>query len=309
MDNKLYKIHGADTKNVRDYWIKINQLDVTCFIISLFTAQHISNVSTSIFRRLRLICGFISCVIFLWFDVCWCSGVVRLGCCGILMQAEDGCTNIRNMLSSKWWNNKSSDIKLVYLYSTIKMMHGPINLSTWYTVQTLKIDLTLFTDVTCGLNFFFTPKPGSITSRVWPLDLWEVCELFILMKICGVTHFPALRRSYKNAERIYHRSLGRQLGLVQMTTPVCRHICKIMACAGDRVASVSFMTLWCTVTRRGQLWFPALCLVSIGRSRGTVATRGSIPPTRHAHQSHIILKYIVGSDVWLTVHRNSEWIR
>jgi len=26
---------------------------------------------------------------------------------------EDGCTNIRNMLSSKWWNNKASDIKLV----------------------------------------------------------------------------------------------------------------------------------------------------------------------------------------------------
>jgi len=41
---------------------------------------------------------------------------------------EDGCTNIRNMLSSKWWNNKASDIKLVYLYSTIKMIHGPINI-------------------------------------------------------------------------------------------------------------------------------------------------------------------------------------
>jgi hypothetical protein len=32
------------------------------------------------------------------------------------------------MLSSKQWNNKTSDIKLVYLYSTIKMMHGPVNL-------------------------------------------------------------------------------------------------------------------------------------------------------------------------------------
>ena len=28
-----------------DSWIKIDQLDVTCFIISLFTAQHVSNVS------------------------------------------------------------------------------------------------------------------------------------------------------------------------------------------------------------------------------------------------------------------------
>ena len=36
-------------------WIKIDQLDVTCFIISLFTAQHVSNVSTFIFRSLRLI--------------------------------------------------------------------------------------------------------------------------------------------------------------------------------------------------------------------------------------------------------------
>ena len=35
--------------------IKIDQLDFTCFIISLFTAQHVSNVSTSIFRSLRLI--------------------------------------------------------------------------------------------------------------------------------------------------------------------------------------------------------------------------------------------------------------
>ena len=38
-----------------DRWIKIDQLDVTCFIISLFTAQHVSNVSTSIFRSMRLI--------------------------------------------------------------------------------------------------------------------------------------------------------------------------------------------------------------------------------------------------------------
>jgi len=33
-------------------------------------------------------CGFSSCVVLLWFDVCWCYGVVRLGWCGILTQAE-----------------------------------------------------------------------------------------------------------------------------------------------------------------------------------------------------------------------------
>ena len=32
------------------------------------------------------------------------------------------------MLSGKWSNNKASVIKLVYLYSTINMMHGPINI-------------------------------------------------------------------------------------------------------------------------------------------------------------------------------------
>ena len=52
----------------------MDQLDVTCFIISLFTAQHVSNVSTSIFRSLRLFVDL--------FHVLYCSGygVVRLGC-------------------------------------------------------------------------------------------------------------------------------------------------------------------------------------------------------------------------------------
>jgi hypothetical protein len=40
--------------NYLDRWIKIDQLDVTCFI-SLFTVQHVSNVSTSFFRSLLLI--------------------------------------------------------------------------------------------------------------------------------------------------------------------------------------------------------------------------------------------------------------
>ena len=59
-------------------------LDVTCFIISLFTAQHVSNVSTSIFRSLRLIvdlfyvlyCSVSMCVgVTVWFG--W-GGVVSL---------------------------------------------------------------------------------------------------------------------------------------------------------------------------------------------------------------------------------------
>jgi hypothetical protein len=54
-----------------DRWIKIDQLDVTCFIISLFTAQHVSNVSTSIFRSLRLIVDL--------FHVLYCSGSMCVG--------------------------------------------------------------------------------------------------------------------------------------------------------------------------------------------------------------------------------------
>ena len=70
--------------NIRD------KLDVTCFIISLFNAQHVSDVNTSILRSLRLICWVISWVVLLWFDVCWCYVVVWLWWCGIRMQAEVG---------------------------------------------------------------------------------------------------------------------------------------------------------------------------------------------------------------------------
>jgi len=41
--------------DINDYWVKIDQLDVTCFIMSLFTAQNVSAVSTSTFRSLGLV--------------------------------------------------------------------------------------------------------------------------------------------------------------------------------------------------------------------------------------------------------------
>jgi len=88
-------------------WIKRDQLDVTCFIISLFNAQHVSDVNTSILRSFRLICWVIWGVVLLWFDVCWCYAVVWLWWCGSRMQAET---------------------LLVSLFSTIKIVHGPINI-------------------------------------------------------------------------------------------------------------------------------------------------------------------------------------
>jgi len=64
-DSYVYRtVHHLDS------WIKRDQLDVTCFIISLFNAQHVSGVNTSIVRSLRLICWVISWVVLLWFDVC-----------------------------------------------------------------------------------------------------------------------------------------------------------------------------------------------------------------------------------------------
>ena len=58
--------------STKNSWITRDQLDISCFIISLFNAQHVSDVNTSILRSLRLICWVISWVVLLWFDVCWC---------------------------------------------------------------------------------------------------------------------------------------------------------------------------------------------------------------------------------------------
>ena len=79
----LETVNGAFvTRNIRipvkntmskfvDFLIKIDQLDVTCFIISLFTAKHVSNVSTSIIKSLRLIVDL--------FHVLYCSGSMCVG--------------------------------------------------------------------------------------------------------------------------------------------------------------------------------------------------------------------------------------
>ena len=74
--------------NTLNCWIKRDQLDVTYFIISLFHAQHVSDVNTSILSSLRLICWVISWVLLFWYDVCCCYVVVWLAWCGFRMQTE-----------------------------------------------------------------------------------------------------------------------------------------------------------------------------------------------------------------------------
>jgi hypothetical protein len=63
-------------------WIKRDQLDVTCFFISLFHAQHVSNVNTSIHRACDYLLSYfmdcialVRCVLVLWCGFGW-GGVV-----------------------------------------------------------------------------------------------------------------------------------------------------------------------------------------------------------------------------------------
>ena len=118
-----------------DSWIKTDQLDITCIIISLFNAQHVSDVSTSILMSLRLICSVISWVVLLWCDVCWCYVVVWLGWCGICMQAEVllqpayrkcWCKNSKHILQAKLHNMQhklsiQNSCNTIYIY-TLKIV-------------------------------------------------------------------------------------------------------------------------------------------------------------------------------------------
>ena len=60
--NCAYSLH-LNTYEYYVYWtvhhldrgIKIEQLDVTCFIVTLFNAQHVADINTAILRSLRLI--------------------------------------------------------------------------------------------------------------------------------------------------------------------------------------------------------------------------------------------------------------
>ena len=92
-----------------DSWVKIDQFDVTCFIISLYNAQHVSDVNTSILRSLRLICSVISWVTLIWI---WYHNVTpthiepdqcnpRNNSTNKSQAPEDVGINIRNMLSIK----------------------------------------------------------------------------------------------------------------------------------------------------------------------------------------------------------------
>ena len=59
---QIFSLYVYWTVHHLDSWIKRDQLDVTCYTISLFNAQRVSDINTSILRDLRLICYFMSCI-------------------------------------------------------------------------------------------------------------------------------------------------------------------------------------------------------------------------------------------------------
>ena len=52
-----WTVHHCDSWRIKD------QLDVTCYFISLFCAEHISDINISIIRRLRLFCWITTLVV------------------------------------------------------------------------------------------------------------------------------------------------------------------------------------------------------------------------------------------------------
>ena len=100
----LMLLGPADLNTLYSCWIRRDQLDVTCFFISLFNAQHVSDVNATIPRSLQLICWVVSWVVLLWFDACLCYVVVWLGWCGIRMQASGWALNneIKKQVTSSW---------------------------------------------------------------------------------------------------------------------------------------------------------------------------------------------------------------
>ena len=81
-----------------DSWIKRDQLDVTCFIISLFNAQHVSDVNTPILRSLRLMCWVISWVVLICKDRSFCISALFSRECLVVT-----CVVVLEVCFCKYW--------------------------------------------------------------------------------------------------------------------------------------------------------------------------------------------------------------
>jgi len=142
---------------------------MTLALLCQFTAQHVSDVNTSIFRSLWLL-GALLCRLY-------CGDLRRVG---VMVQPALGyhITNSQSryitptrlnseqyslhnnapssrkllkmdVLTSEtfWavnWHNKASVVKLVYLYSNIKMMHGPIRIRLTHLYLRTEVIISIF---------------------------------------------------------------------------------------------------------------------------------------------------------------------
>ena len=154
-----------NTNKPVDSWRIKDQLDVTCYFISLLLCSTVSDINISIIRSLRLFCWITTLVVLflvrcvlefrcVWFGV---VSVLQASACNTdttptqpnrisnTHRTKNNTTNVviqqisRKLLmmdtlmsetcwTHKKWNKIASDIKLVFYSSTIKMMHGPINI-------------------------------------------------------------------------------------------------------------------------------------------------------------------------------------
>ena len=98
------------------------------------------------------------------------------------------------MLSSKWWNNKASDIKLAYLYSTIKMMHGPINLKMWFkcvmtkTIRFYSNEEIFFCNGILQTQYKWSNK--CITIYVCEINVWMCAYIDKLLSVICFSDSP-----------------------------------------------------------------------------------------------------------------------
>ena len=153
----LYK-SASKIRGFLSSWRIIDQLDVTCYFISLLMCSHVSDINISIIRSLRLFCWTTTLVVLF---LVRCVLEFRCGWVGVVsvLQApiqphqnsnthrtKNNTTNVviqqnsRKLLmmdilmsetcrAYKKWNKIASDITLVFYSSTITMMHSPININ------------------------------------------------------------------------------------------------------------------------------------------------------------------------------------
>ena len=172
-----------------------------------FIAQHVSNVITFILRSWRLYVGILLC-----FDVYWCNGAVRLKHCSNLHsdttllsrtakihqytpKQSSTPTYSRQLLRMNvtafetCWAIKKTFIKWYQvgsIYSTSKMMHGPINIryTSWRPFY-CPLDPELAPPI--APNNPVTPWYQNILRQgAGLLDGWVVCcvALFVYLLVC-----------------------------------------------------------------------------------------------------------------------------